>query len=73
MIELVTLMRAGLILYVMASPFVMIFLQQKLFKSSFDDELGNRLIIRLQMISVFGCIAFYLMSYDWGLALLQSK
>lgn len=63
--------RLILVVYIMSSPFVMILLQQNIFKDTFDDELGNRLIIRLQFISIIACITVYFMTLERGQLLLH--
>lgn len=58
------LIRFITVAYVMISPFVMIYLQQKVFKESFDDELGSKVIMRLHLITTIACVTFFAMSLD---------
>jgi hypothetical protein len=65
------ILRALLVIYVMSAPYIFIYLQQSLFKDSFDDWLGNKLILRLQLISNLAALAMFLATFDWGREILQ--
>ena len=52
-------------IYVMISPFIFVVLQQNVFKDTFDDDLGSKMIARLHLISTMACVAFFLMSLGW--------
>lgn len=58
-----TVIRIACMLYVMASPLFMIYLQQGLFRDSFDDEHGSKLIFRLHAVSCIACICLVAMTY----------
>lgn len=63
--------RYVLVAYVLSAPYVLIYLQQSVFRVSFDDELGNKLILRLHIISTIACVCLFLATFDWGRELLQ--
>lgn len=54
--------RSVLIGYVLVSPFIFVYLQQNLFRDSFDDEHGSEVIKRLHLITTIGCLGFYVMT-----------
>lgn len=51
--------------YLLVGPFIFIYLQQSLFKASFDDKLGNQLVVRLYLITVVGIISLFLLTLGW--------
>lgn len=63
--------RFVLVAYVLSAPYVLIYLQQSLFRASFDDELGNKLILRLHIVSTIASICLFLATFDWGRAVLH--
>jgi len=58
------ILRALLIAHIMLSPFVWVYLQQSLFRESFDDNNGNTLIMRLYMISAIACVLIFVISFS---------
>lgn len=65
MIHLIIL-RYVLTAYVLACPWLFIYLQQSLYRVSFDDELGNKLILRLQIVSTIAAVCLFLASFEGG-------
>ena len=65
--------RLLLVLYVLISPFVYVYLQQSVFKDSFDDSFGSRVIMRLHLITTLGCVAIFLLTFSWSAPLLLTN
>lgn len=58
--------RYAIVAYVLLAPWLFIYLQQSLYKLTFDDALGNKLIIRLHVISCLLSVCLFLATFDWG-------
>lgn len=65
MSTLLVAVRIAIIVYLFVAPFIFIYLQQSLFKASFDDELGTKLITRLYLITAMSCAMVFLMTLTW--------
>ena len=70
MIHLVFI-RCVLVAYVISLPYILIYFQQSLYRASFDDELGNKLILRLHVVSAIVSFALFLATFDGGRQIFQ--
>lgn len=68
---LIFFIRIAIVVYIMAGPFIFIWLQQKVFRTSFDDELGNKIILRLYTISTVGLVSLFFLTFEWGRVLIE--
>lgn len=57
-------LRYILVAYVLFSPFLWVYWQQKVFVKSLDDDNGNKIIMRLYLISSLACVLFFIISFD---------
>jgi len=65
------ILRYALVAYVVAAPYLVIYIQQSQFRSSFDDEISNRLVLRVHVVSTIAVVGIFVATFDWGRVILK--
>lgn len=65
------ILRYALVAYVVAAPYLVIYIQQSRFRSSFDDEISNRLVLRVHVVSTIAVVGIFVATFDWGRVILK--